>query len=133
MSEDSNHYKFGLVSALRGYEKRIRHRDITKTSLEKDLINLGPEAAWKKYLEIVKHNLEVVKFTLRHLPPQVIHLRIASYLVPLATLKSFDREKMNYELVLEKEKILFLCQEIKEIIQEKKITVSLCILHSLSV
>jgi hypothetical protein len=30
---------------LRGYEKKgKRHRDITKTALEKDLINLGPKA-----------------------------------------------------------------------------------------
>jgi len=42
--KDSNYYKFGLTSTLRGYEKKkIRYRDITNTALEKDLINLGSE------------------------------------------------------------------------------------------
>lgn len=128
MSEDknSNYYKFGLTSTLRGYErKRIRYRDITNTLLEKDLINLGSEKTWKKYLEITEHNLQIVKFTLNHLPAQVVHSRIISDLVPLATLRSFSQEKMNYELVLEERKILDLCQEIKEIIERKKITVSM--------
>ncbi|CAG8515167.1 9181_t:CDS:10 [Gigaspora margarita] len=116
LSEDSNCYKFGLVSTLRGYEKKgKRHRDITKTALEKDLINLG----------IVEHNLQIVKFTLNNLPFQVVHSRITSNLLPLAILRSFDQEKMNYELVLEEEKILSLCQEIKVLIAEKKITVSM--------
>jgi len=44
LSEDSNCYKFGLVSTLRGYEKRVRHSNITRTALEEDLINLGSEA-----------------------------------------------------------------------------------------
>jgi len=110
---------------LRGYEKRVRHSNITRTALEEDLINLGSEATWKKYLLIVEHNLQVVKFTLQRLPVQVVHSRIASHLIPVATLKSFDKEKTNYELVLEKEKILALCQEIRAIIKEKKITVSM--------
>jgi len=43
-NKDSNNYKFGLTSTLRGYEKKkIRHGDIKNTTLEKDLINLGPE------------------------------------------------------------------------------------------
>lgn len=73
----------------------------------------------------MEHNLETVKFTLNHLPTQVVHSRITSNLVPLATLRSFDQEKMNYELVLEERKILNLCQEIKEIIERKEITVSM--------
>jgi len=67
----------------------------------------------------------VVKFTLNYLPTQVVHSRITSNLIPLATLKSFDQEKMNYELVLKKENILNLCQEIKEIVEKKKISVSM--------
>ncbi|CAH1755872.1 1386_t:CDS:2 [Entrophospora sp. SA101] len=83
LSESNNCYKFGLVSTLRGYEKKgKRHRDITKTILAKDSTNL-------------------------------------------ATLKSFDQEKMNYELVLKEAKVRSLCQEIKKFIAEKKITVSL--------
>ena len=126
MSEISNCYKFGLISTLRSHEKKgIRHHDITKTALEKDLINLGPKATWEKYLEIIEHNLKIVNFTLNNLPAQVVHSRITSNLIPLATLKSFDQAKMNYELVLEEEKILGLCQELKKIIIEKKIAVSM--------
>ena len=73
----------------------------------------------------MERNLEVVKFTLRRLPVQVVHSRIASHLIPVATLKSFDKGKTNYELVLEKEKVLALCQEIRAIIKERKITVSM--------
>ena len=73
----------------------------------------------------MEHNLEIVRFTLNHLPPQVVHSRITSNLIPLATLKSFDQKKMNYELVLEKKQILNLCQEIKEITEGEKITVSM--------
>jgi len=40
-------------------------------------------------------------------------------------LKSFDREKMNYELVLKEEKNLTLFREIKNIVEEKGITVSM--------
>jgi UV DNA damage repair endonuclease len=125
LSEDSNCYKFGLVSTLRGYEKKgIRHRDITKTVLEKDLINLGSKATWEKYLSIAEHNLKMIKFTLNNLPARVVHSRITSDLIPLAILKSFDEKKMNYELVLEEKEILNLCQEIRAIIEKKKITVS---------
>ncbi|CAJ0865895.1 13950_t:CDS:2 [Entrophospora sp. SA101] len=107
LSESNNCYKFGLVSTLRGYEKKgKRHRDITKTILAKDSTNL-------------------VKFTLNNLPVSVVHSRITSKLLPLATLKSFDQEKMNYELVLKEAKVRSLCQEIKKFIAEKKITVSL--------
>ncbi|CAG8610647.1 10935_t:CDS:2, partial [Cetraspora pellucida] len=102
LSEDSNCYKFGLISTLRTHEKkRIRHRDISKTVLERDL------------------------FTLNNLPPQVVHSRITSDLIPLSTLKSFDPEKMNYELVLKEKNFLHLCQEIKEILEKRKITVSM--------
>ena len=73
----------------------------------------------------MEHNLEIVKFTFNHLPPQVVHSQITSNLIPSAALKSFDQKKMNYELVLEEKEILSLCQEIKEIIEEKKITVSM--------
>ena len=55
----------------------------------------------------------------------MVHSRITSNLIPLATLKSFSQEKTNYELVLEEEKILSFFQEIKEIIKEKKITISM--------
>jgi UV DNA damage repair endonuclease len=103
----------------------MRHRDITKTALEKDLINLGLKETWKKYLEVTEHNLKVVKFTLNNLPKQAVHSQITSHLVPLAVLRSFDREKMNYELVLEEGKILALFREIKNIIEEKEITVSM--------
>ncbi|MEG7979083.1 MAG: hypothetical protein NY202_04200 [Mollicutes bacterium UO1] len=42
MSKEGNCYKFGLVSTLRSHEKEgKRHRDITKTSLEKNLVKLG--------------------------------------------------------------------------------------------
>jgi UV DNA damage repair endonuclease len=73
----------------------------------------------------VEHNLKVIKITFNNLPKQVVHSRITSDLIPLAILRSFDREKMNYEVVLEEEKILILFQEIKNIIEEKKITVSM--------
>ena len=67
----------------------------------------------------------MVKFTLNYLPAQVVHSRITSNLIPSATLKSFDQEKMNYELILKERKLLNLFQEIKEIIERKEITVSM--------
>ncbi|CAG8447769.1 11332_t:CDS:2 [Racocetra fulgida] len=79
----------------------------------------------EKYLTIVEHNLKTAKFTLNNLPAQAVHSRITSGLLPLATLKSFVQEKMNYELVLREEKFLHFCQEIKEILEKKKITVSM--------
>ena len=55
----------------------------------------------------------------------MVHSRITSNLIPLATLRSFSQEKTNYELVLEEEKVLNFFQEIKEIIKERKITISM--------
>ncbi|CAG8835852.1 35586_t:CDS:1, partial [Racocetra persica] len=74
---------------------------------------------------IVEHNLKIVKFTLNNLPPQIVHSRITSDLLPLSTLKSFDLGKMNYELVLKEKNFLHFCQEIKEILEKRKITVSM--------
>ncbi|MEG7979082.1 MAG: hypothetical protein NY202_04195 [Mollicutes bacterium UO1] len=74
---------------------------------------------------MVEHNLKIVNFTLSNLPVQVVHSRITSNLIPLATLKSFNQKKMNYELVLKEKKILSLCQALKETIRKKRLTVSM--------